>query len=118
MHTMKKSFAALIAVALLAACDPSLMASKATTHEVAVTGTPGLTFSGSIGTLGDTRTVEGTVPATFSVTPDKTIKVVSAVIQKKEEAGTLTVEIRSVGQTVKTGTTTAEFGLVNISHTF
>jgi predicted nucleic acid-binding Zn ribbon protein len=80
---------------------------------IRVTGDKGLAFHGSYMTVssGGTSTsqsVEGTTPAVYSTTG----KIVSTSFQKKNETGTLRVEILRGVEVVKQASTTAAYGVV------
>ena len=83
---------------------------------VRVTGDPGQQFSGALGNIDATRTVDGTTPQDFPLEGVDTGlfsgDVVSANAQKMSAgAGTLTVQILVDGEVVKEATTTAEYGV-------
>ena len=85
--------------------------------EIRVEGIPGLSFSGSYGDLGSQKSVDGTIPETYTIeNPEGDI--VSVVFQKQERGGTLTVKLMKDGKVVKSESTTAEFGVVSVSHAF
>ena len=113
-----KFFAAISTVTLLTACDPSAFIINLNDVKINVVGTEGLRFSGSIGTLSGTRSVSGVIPDTFSVTLDKSLKVVSAVIQKEGGDGVLTVEIRAGSKLMESSSTGAQYGVASVTHTF
>lgn len=79
---------------------------------IKVTGTNGLSFSGSyMGvTSGGTtsKSVDGTVPATYTVSGS----IVSCSFQKKSESGSLAVQILKDNKVVKESDTTAAYGVV------
>ena len=84
--------------------------------EIRVMGTSGLSFSGSYGDLSGQTSVDGTVPATYTIV-DPSGDIVSAVFSKME-AGTLTVQLVKDGVVVESKTTTAVYGFVSVSHSF
>ncbi|MFZ2071509.1 MAG: CFI-box-CTERM domain-containing protein [Halobacteriota archaeon] len=87
------------------------------TVEIRVEGTSGLSFSGSYGDLGSQKSVDGTVPKTYTIeNPEGDI--VSAVFQKQERGGELTVKLVKDGKVVKSESTTAEYGVVSVSYAF
>lgn len=81
---------------------------------VRVSGSAGLKFSGSIGSASGQRTVDGTVPATFTIPGENSSGIFTAVIQKMDADGTLevTLECREGRQQ---NSTTAEYGVVTVS---
>lgn len=87
--------------------------SKVTTsnYVIDITGTDGLEFSGSIGGGTNSRTIDGSIPATYEVSDWPAV----AVIQKKDAYGTLTVTITKKGKVLNTQTTTADYGAVSVS---
>ena len=78
---------------------------------IEISGTNGLQFSGSIGGAGNSRTIEGNVPATYKVIGWPAV----AVIQKKEELGTLIVSIKENNKLLNSQSTTAAYGVVTVS---
>jgi len=78
-------------------------------YVIKITGTPGLKFSGCYGNLEGDQSVDGTVPMKYTVRGE----IVSAVFQKKERDGTLTVELIRDGKVIVSRSTTAEFGIVS-----
>jgi len=87
-----------------------------TEFEIKVSGTTGLEFSGSYmavtsGGQSTSKSVDGVVPATYSVKGN----IVSAVFQKKAESGTLKVEILKGGKVVNSSDTTAAYGVVSVA---
>lgn len=87
------------------------------TVEVRITGTSGISFLGSYGDLSGQTSVDGTVPATYTIV-NPSGDIVSAVFQKMEETGTLTVQLVKDGVVVASQTTTAAYGVVSASHSF
>ena len=87
--------------------------SKVTTtnYIIEITGTEGLEFSGSIGGGTNSKSIEGSIPATYEVSDWPAV----AVIQKKETSGTLTVTIKKNGRILNTQTTSASYGVVTVS---
>jgi hypothetical protein len=84
---------------------------------IRVTGSPGTSFSGSYMVVNSnggstSRTVQSTVPENYTVSD---ASVVSVAFQKKEAGGTLTVELLRDGEMVKSGTTTADYGMVTLA---
>ena len=73
-------------------------------------------WSGNYGDVSGSQSVDGTGSKTFSMdNPD----IVSAVFQKSGGgSGTLTVNIIKDGQVVETKSTSAEYGVVSVSHSF
>ena len=91
---------------------------NALTHkfEIRIAGTEGKPFSGSYMVLvngsSTSHSVEGIIPQSYIV-PDATM--VSVAFQKKSTDGTLRVTILRDGESVKTDSTTAEYGMVTIA---
>jgi hypothetical protein len=85
---------------------------------VRVTGDPGIQFQGNIGNIDSSRSVEGTIPAEFPVDVDQGFfsgDVVSANAQNMGGAGNLTVQIVNDGEVVKESSTSAEYGIAQVS---
>lgn len=78
--------------------------------EVRLSGTPGMKFHGSYGDVSGQQSVDGTLPASYSLTAEG---VVSTTFQKQEAGGTLTVELVVDGRTVDSKSTSAEYGVVS-----
>lgn len=76
---------------------------------IEVSGTPGLGFEGSYGTAPATKTVEGRVPASYSV---ETAVAVAVSLRKASEDGELTVRILREDREMARQTTTAPYGSV------
>lgn len=95
-----------------------------------VSGTTGLDFSGSYGSEGSSTSVDGAIPASYSVEGE----IASGVFQKREEHGTLTVRLLNQQEQlyraepcgdldfrdldwieVESATTSADFGVVTVS---
>jgi hypothetical protein len=71
-------------------------------------------WSGNIGGDGSSRTVDGTGTQTFDVQGDPLI--VSANAQKRDEgSGTLTVQILSDGEVIAQRTTSAQYGVAQVT---
>lgn len=89
------------------------------TVTIRVTGTAGERFSGSYGNIDTTRTVDGTIPASFKQEVDTgflAMDTVTAVFQKMRGGqGELRVEIVYDGEVVKSQNTTAAYGLVTVN---
>jgi len=87
---------------------------------ISVGGTPGIPFSGSYGTAqGGQRSVDGVVPTEYEVEVEGgafSFDSVTAVMQKKGPEGELTVQILSDGEVLEEQSTTAEFGVVSVTH--
>ena len=81
---------------------------------IEVSGTPGLGFEGSLGTANASRSIEGQVPAQFTV---ETAVAVVANVTKKQEDGELTVRVLRAGQEVTRRTTSAPFGNILLIYT-
>ncbi len=80
-------------------------------YTIELSGTSGTEFTGSIGGGGSSRTVEGTVPATYTVSGWPAV----AVIQKTEEYGFISVTIKENGETLDSESTSASYGVVTVS---
>lgn len=78
---------------------------------IEVTGTSETEFTGSIGGGSSSRTVEGTVPATYTVSGWPAV----AVIQKTEEYGFISVTIKKDGEVLDSQSTSASYGVVTVS---
>lgn len=85
--------------------------------EIQVRGTSGLEFSGSYGDTGGQKSVDGTVPETYTI-EDPEGNIVSCTFQKQQTSGTLTVKLVKDGEEKKSKSTTAEYGVVSLSATF
>jgi hypothetical protein len=112
---MKKiiCLALITVILLLMGCGSSLSDSD---YKIKVSGTSGLEFSGSYmvvkaGGESTSKSVDGTVPAEYSVTGD----IVSVSFQKQTDTGTLKVEISKDGKVLKSEDTTAAYGVVAIA---
>lgn len=81
---------------------------------IEISGTPGVSFEGSLGTASASHSIEGQVPAQFTV---ETAVAVVAQVTKKEEDGELTVRVLRAGQEVVRRTTTAPFGNILLVYT-
>ena len=81
------------------------------TYIVEVTGTNGLQFSGSLGGGGESRSIDGEVPSTYTIEGWPAV----AVIQKKQESGKLVVTIKRGTDLLSTQETTAAYGVVTVS---
>jgi len=100
----------ILAAMILSACGVS-----DSEFQIKVSGTTGLAFSGNymVATSGGqstSKSVDGVVPAAYSVKGD----IVSAVFQKQTESGTLKVEILKGGKVVNSSDTTAAYGVVSV----
>ena len=85
---------------------------------VRVTGDPGISFSGNIGTLDGSRSVEGTTPEEFAVEVDTgtfAFDSVSALAQNSDGSGNLVVQIVRDGEVVKEQSTTAQYGVADVT---
>jgi len=74
-------------------------------------------WTGNYGDVSGSQSVEGTGSKTFDISgsPD----IVSAVFQKSGGgSGTLTVDILQNGQVLETKSTSAQYGVVSVSHSF
>lgn len=87
---------------------------------VRVGGTPGLSFSGSYGTLDGQRSVDGVTPQEYEVEVDTGVMSfdsITASMQKRaQDQSELTVEIVEDGEVVAAQTTTAQFGVVSTTY--
>ena len=77
------------------------------TFVIEISGTPGVSFEGSLGSATASRSIEGQVPAQFTV---ETAIAVVATVTKKVEDGELTIRVLRAGQEVVRRTTSAPFG--------
>lgn len=87
---------------------------------VRVTGTEGLKFTGNVGTLGGTHSVEGTIPKEYEVqvkTGEMDFDSVTTFSKDflDETEGTMRVEIVYEGQVVKQSETSAPAGSVTLN---
>lgn len=85
---------------------------------VRITGDPGIKFTGDIGTLDGSRSVEGTTPQEFAVEVDTgafAFDSVSALAQNADGSGNLIVQIVRDGEVVKEQSTTAQYGVANVT---
>lgn len=85
---------------------------------VRVTGDPGIKFQGSIGTLDGSRSVEGTTPEEFAVEVDTgafAFDSVSANAQNSGGSGNLVVEVVRDGEIVAEQSTTAQYGVAQVT---
>ncbi len=80
-------------------------------YTIEISGTSGTEFTGSIGGGGSSRTIEGTVPATYTVSDWPAV----AVIQKTEEYGFISVTIKEDGEILDSESTSASYGIVTVS---
>lgn len=76
---------------------------------VEISGSPGVTFQGSVGTAPASRSIEGQVPAQFTV---RTAVAVAVTVTKEQEEGELSVRVLRGGREVAHQTTTRPFGTV------
>jgi len=120
---------AIIAMAVLAGCiDESVTPASTDEYQIKIIygdwydkedySFVGFSWSGSIGDIGTTISIEGIGSTTYTLNKNPQ-SVISATIQKeyglKDEP--LTVQILKNGEIVKSGTTKAEYGVVSISYT-
>lgn len=84
--------------------------------EIRVSGTDGTPFSGSYMAVTNgsstSHTVDGTIPESYMVSE---ATMVSVAFQKKSTDGSLTVTILRDGESVKTESTTAAYGMVTVA---
>lgn len=85
--------------------------SSSTLYTIEIGGTTGNEFSGSIGGAGSSRTIEGTVPQTYTVYGWPAV----AVIQNMEDFGSISVTIKQGETIVDTQSTSASYGVVTAS---
>jgi hypothetical protein len=76
---------------------------------IEITGSPGLTFEGSIGTAPSTKSIAGQVPAQYTV---ETAIGLAVSVTKKGEDGDLTVRILRAGKEVSRRSTSSPYGTV------
>ena len=76
---------------------------------IEISGTPGMSFEGSIGTAPSTKRIEGQVPAQYTV---ETAVAVAVNVTKKQEDGELTVRVLRGGQEMTRRTTSSPYGTV------
>ncbi len=81
------------------------------TYLIEISGTAGLEFTGNIGGGGNSRSIEGTIPATYTVEGWPAI----AVIQKKQESGKLIVTMKKDNKILNAQETTAAYGVVTVN---
>jgi hypothetical protein len=87
-----------------------------TSRVIYVTGDEGVTFTGALGSLGSTSSVEGTTPKEFPFEYSSGGNYISATLQKDEDDDkTLRVECYISGTKREEATTTAAFGVVSVS---
>ena len=91
--------------------------------EIKVEGTPGIPFSGTISEIryqvsqsgvtpvSSTKTLEGTVPATYYVRYREDLRAISCVMQKGHDAGELKVTLSHFRWATASGKTDAPFGV-------
>ena len=103
---------ALAAISLAQCTLESTGGGKSNDAVVHVLGTPGLKFTGSIGAGASIKSVEGTVPKSFTL--KSTMGIFVAVIQKSTESGDLSVVVEC-GNTSPTQSTSAAYGVVSVS---
>jgi len=78
---------------------------------IEISGSPGVTYQGSLGTGNVNKSIEGQIPAEFTV---KTAVAAVVSVTKEQEDGELTVRVLRGGQEVARRTTTAPFGTVTV----
>ncbi|MCH7699614.1 MAG: hypothetical protein IH865_11810 [Chloroflexi bacterium] len=81
---------------------------------VLVSGDEGIRFSGSIGTIDGSRSVQGTTPQKFTLTGSAFFDVFTVIIQKDVAQGRLAITLRGCDEGNKTESTVASFGLVSV----
>lgn len=90
--------------------------STASSQNVILKVTSDGSWSGSIQDDTGQRSVDGSGNQEFDLGPNPGI--VAATMQKQGASGSLTVELVKGGKTVKTQTTTADYGVVTVSENF
>ncbi|MBI3623967.1 hypothetical protein HY212_07865 [Candidatus Pacearchaeota archaeon] len=85
--------------------------SSSNIYTVEIGGTSGTEFTGNIGGGGSSQTIEGIVPATYTITGWPAV----AVIQKTGEYGTISVEISKNGEVLDSQSTSASYGVVTVN---
>jgi hypothetical protein len=108
-----------VIVALIETSDETtraLVTGDAGDVTVEVAGDPGVEFSGAIGALGSTRSVEGVTPAEFTIEGEGSSGIFTVTMQKGGEAGNLVVTLHGCpsGET-PSQSTDAAFGVVTVS---
>ena len=114
---MRRAAVAILLTLLLSGCTVSLVPEhqelppSGVDLVIEISGTPGVTYQGSLGTGKATQAIEGPVPAQFTVTT-----AVAAVVSvtKEQQEGELTVRVLRGGKEVARQTTTAPFGNVTV----
>jgi hypothetical protein len=110
----------LLAPLILAGCMTALVPEHQETPPapaslvIEISGTPGMSFEGSIGTAPSTKRIEGRVPAQFAV---ETAVAVAVSVTKKEEDGELTVRVLRGEQEMTRRTTSSPYGTVLLVYT-
>lgn len=85
---------------------------------IQVSGTDGISFSGNYGNTEGGQTVDGTVPQTYETDISQDIMdmdILTASFQKTGAQGELTIEITRGGEVLASQTTTAEYGVVDVT---
>ncbi len=123
MRTLAARLAAastLLAPLVLAGCMTALVPEHQETPPapaslvIEVSGTPGMSFEGAIGTAPSSKRIEGQVPAQFAVT---TAVAVAVSVTKKQEDGELTVRVLRGEQEMTRRTTSSPYGTVLLVYT-
>ena len=93
-----------------------LISGDASDISVRIEGTRGIPFTGAVGSVGQNRNVDGTVPASFSLEGEGSHGIFTALIQKLTDRGTLRVTLMC-RDGARTSETTASYGLVSVTCT-
>jgi hypothetical protein len=108
-----------VGLLVLAGCSPeskALLTGDAEDVTVRVTGTDGIAFSGSLGSGGNQRSVEGTIPATFTIEGKDSSGIIIAVVSNKGDSGVVNVELENCPDgEVHESNTSAAYGIVTVS---
>ncbi|OIO80386.1 hypothetical protein AUJ84_03720 [Candidatus Pacearchaeota archaeon CG1_02_32_132] len=81
------------------------------TYTIEILGTEGIEFSGNIGGGGNSRSIDGSVPSTYTVEGWPAV----AVIQKKGASGILKVIMKKGDKILNEQETSAAYGVVTVS---
>ncbi len=84
--------------------------------EFLVTGTEGISFTGSVGNRSSSSSVQGTTPESYFVELENEYDMVKGDFHKGTEAGTLSVEIYVNNDYKKEASTWAPYGSVSITY--
>jgi hypothetical protein len=94
---------------------PVPIATSAVTSPIVIEvfGTQGIPFGGSYGDLGESKTVEGTIPARLAF---NSVSAFAVALQKRGKDGELGIRVIVEGSEVKRVSTTKPFGVVVYQH--